>query len=39
VWRGWARGSLDGAINDQAWLEERVDEAVARIMERLPRAL
>lgn len=36
VWRGWAEGSLDGAIDDQVWLEARVDEAVRRIMQRLP---
>lgn len=37
VWRGWARGSLEGAIDDQDWMDERIDEAVTRIMERLPR--
>jgi hypothetical protein len=39
VWRGWAEGSLDGAIDDQTFMEGRIDEAVARIMERLPRGL
>ena len=39
VWRGWAEGSIDGVIDDQAWMEKRIDEAVARIMERLPRRL
>lgn len=39
VWRGWAEGSIAGAIDDQDWMEARVDEAVARIMERLPRGL
>jgi hypothetical protein len=39
VWRGWARDSLDGVIDDQAWLEQKVDEAVTKIMETLPRAL
>jgi len=37
VWRGWAEGSIDGAIENQAWLEQRVDDAVTRIMARLPR--
>jgi hypothetical protein len=37
VWRGWAKDSLDGAIDNQDWLEQKVDNAVARIMERLPR--
>jgi hypothetical protein len=39
VWRGWAQGSIDGVIDDQAWMEERIDEAVARILQRLPRVL
>lgn len=37
VWRGWTERSLDGAIDDQAWLDGQVDEAVARILEKLPR--
>ena len=39
VWRGWAEGSIDGAIDDQTYMERRIDDAVARIMERLPRGL
>ena len=39
VWRGWAEGSVDGVVDNQEWLEERIDEAVARIIERLPRGL
>jgi hypothetical protein len=39
VWRGWAEGSLDGVIDDQAWLERRIDEVVARILGRLPSGL
>jgi hypothetical protein len=39
VWRGWAEGSIDGVIDNQAWMEKRVDEAVARILERLPRGM
>jgi hypothetical protein len=38
VWRGWAEGSLDG-IDDQQWMEKRIDEAVARLLEKLPRRL
>ena len=37
VWRGWAEGSIDGVVDDQSWMEKRIDEAVARIIERLPR--
>jgi hypothetical protein len=39
VWRGWAAGSIDGVIDDQEWLEKRIDETVARILDRLPRGL
>jgi hypothetical protein len=39
VWRGWAEGSVDGVIDNQQWLEDRVDEPVKRILARLPRAL
>lgn len=37
VWRGWAEGSLDAAIDQQDQLERTVDEAVAKILARLPR--
>jgi hypothetical protein len=36
VWRGWSEGNLDGVIDDQAWMEEHIDRAVARILDRLP---
>jgi hypothetical protein len=36
LWRGWAEGSMDGVIDNQTWLEERVDAAVLRIFQRLP---
>jgi hypothetical protein len=39
VWRGWAEGSIDGAIDNQTALERQIDDAVARIIARLPRAL
>ncbi|MGQ0734699.1 MAG: DUF4136 domain-containing protein [Acidobacteriota bacterium] len=39
IWRGWAEGSMEGAIDNQAWMARRMDEAVARILERLPRRL
>jgi hypothetical protein len=39
IWRGWAEGSLEGVIDDQEWLEKRIDDAVARILSRLPRQL
>lgn len=39
VWRGWTEGSLDGAIDNQEWLEERIDDAIARIVATIPRRL
>jgi len=37
AWRGWAERSLDGVIDDQRWMEEAIDDAVAKIIARLPR--
>lgn len=39
VWRGWAEGSVDGVIDNQEWMEARIDDAVTRILQRLPRGL
>jgi len=39
VWRGWAEGPIDGVIENQDWMEERIDQAVARILERFPTRL
>ncbi len=36
IWRGWAEGSLDGVIDNQSWMESRIDEAVTKILTRLP---
>jgi hypothetical protein len=36
LWRGWAERGLTGVVDDQKWMEEAVDDAVRRIMERLP---
>jgi hypothetical protein len=35
VWRGWAKSGVDGAIDDQEWMERKIDDAVARILQRL----
>ena len=37
IWRGWAESSFEGVVEDQAWMESRIDEAVAKILARLPR--
>jgi hypothetical protein len=36
IWRGWAAGSIEGIVDDQRTMERAIDEAVARILERLP---
>ena len=36
IWRGWAESSIDGVIDQQAWMEERIDDAVARVLAKLP---
>ena len=36
VWRGWAEGGLDNAIDNQKLMEARIDETVRRIFEKLP---
>jgi Domain of unknown function (DUF4136) len=37
AWRGWAEGGFDGAIDNQDWMEARIDDVVAKILARLPR--
>ena len=39
IWRGWSEGSMDGVIDNQEWLEARIDDAVTRILGKLPRRL
>jgi hypothetical protein len=36
VWRGWAESRFDGVVDDQKWMESRIDETVGRILSRLP---
>ena len=37
VWRGWAEGGLDNVIDNQDRMEEKIDQAVTKILQRLPR--
>lgn len=39
LWRGWAEGDIAGLIDNQPLLENRLGQAVARILERLPRGM
>ena len=36
VWRGWAARSFDGVLDRQEWMERQIDDAVTRIVARLP---
>jgi hypothetical protein len=36
VWRGWAEGSVEGVIDNQAWMNEKIDTAVERILAAFP---
>ncbi len=36
VWRGWAKGSMDRVLDSQEWMEQKIDDAVTRILARLP---
>ncbi len=37
IWRGWAEGSMEGEIDSQEAMERRIDRAVTKILDRLPR--
>ena len=41
IWRGWAQDSvdLDSVLNNRDRMEQRINEAVTRILQRLPSAL
>jgi hypothetical protein len=39
VWRGSARGVVNGLIDNQNLMERKIDEAVRRMLEPLPRHL
>jgi hypothetical protein len=36
LWRGWSQSNIDGIVDNQRWLEDQIDETVAKIFERLP---
>ncbi|MEQ1868924.1 MAG: DUF4136 domain-containing protein [Vicinamibacterales bacterium] len=37
LWRAWSEGSIDGIVDDQTILEQRIDDAVKRIVATLPK--
>ena len=39
IWRGWAQDSLDGVLDNKDRMERKIDEAVSRMLARLPRSL
>jgi hypothetical protein len=36
VWRGWSEGTVDGVVDNQRWMEGRIDDDVTRIFKQLP---
>lgn len=39
LWRAWADSSLDKVIDNQDWMEQRIDDTIARLVQTLPRGL
>ena len=39
LWRGWSNANIDHLVDNQQWLEQHIDETVAKIFERLPARL
>jgi hypothetical protein len=37
LWRGWSESNVSGVIDNQRWMEERIDEGVTKIFEKFPR--
>ena len=37
AWRGWAEGTVNGVIENQDYMEKKIDDAVAKIGENIPR--
>jgi hypothetical protein len=39
IWRGWAQASVEGMLDDPDRMQRRIDEAVTRMLARLPQGL
>jgi hypothetical protein len=39
VWRGWAEDTMEGAIDNQRLMEQKIDKAVEGILQRFPERL
>ena len=39
VWRGWAQGAVQGMLDNKDVMAKKIDEAVTRMLERLPKGL
>jgi hypothetical protein len=39
IWRGWAQDSVEDTLGDRDRMEAQINEAVTRMLERLPRPL
>jgi hypothetical protein len=36
IWRGWSEENVGGVIDNQRWMEERIDQTVTQILKRFP---
>ncbi len=36
LWRGWAKGNVSGLVDNQKWLDDKVDQAVTQIFTKWP---
>jgi hypothetical protein len=36
IWRGWAKGSLEGVLGNRERLRRRIDDSVTQMFETLP---
>jgi hypothetical protein len=39
IWRGWAQASVEGVLDNPDRMQRQIDEAVARMLARLPQKL
>ena len=39
IWRGWAQDSVEDILDNQDRMARKINEAVRRMLERLPRSL
>ena len=38
AWRGWGESDFDGVVDNQDWMDGRIDRIVTKILQRLPQS-